>query len=187
MWHDSFVTSLTETEARQPSAQFCVLSVICKEKSVWSIFKSLEQTPSPPSQIKINRRSEWDDLILPYNTTWIHVELPCSYPQKQSQRARKDAPISFWKLKHVFETNPPPSPLGKGLQQLQRPPDEWTPRDWPTGSLKWLKIPSSQPPHPVVKLHFRHSEWHFQTSNKKGMQNTSGPHSHQLCQRKYLT
>lgn len=29
MWLDSSVTSLTETEARQPSAQACVLSVIC--------------------------------------------------------------------------------------------------------------------------------------------------------------
>lgn len=71
---------------------------------------------------------------------------------KNSQRARKDAPISFWKLKHVFETNPPPSLWEKASSHCSAHLRVDTQRIWPIGSLKRLKIPwPSQWLYPAVK------------------------------------
>lgn len=76
-WHQevgSSVTSLTETEARQPSAQVCVLSVICKEKS--EAFLNPWSRHPPPIPNKNNRRSEWDDLIPPYKQHEFMLSFP---------------------------------------------------------------------------------------------------------------
>lgn len=186
MWHDSSVTSLTETEAKQPSAQVCVLSVICKEESVWSIFKSLVQTPTPPQPNKNKQiRMRW--FYTTIHTTWIHVELPCSYPQKQSEGKERCSHLIL-EIETCIWDQPTPLPLGKGLQPLQCPPQSRHPENLAyrfsqaaEDSMTFtVTLPSCEAPFQRLR------EWHFQTSNKKEMQNTSGSHSHQPCQRKYL-
>lgn len=111
--HGIPITSRTETMAEQFSAQG--LSPISHfwKTSMWSIFKSLEQTPFPiPSKNKNQTiRMRWFDTNM-YTTysCWASMFLPT---KKSPRGQRKDAPISFWKLKYVFETNPPPSLQGK--------------------------------------------------------------------------
>lgn len=61
--------------------------------------------------------------------------------KKSPRGQRKDAPISFWKLKYVFETNPPPSLQGKPSSnctalltaQILRPA-------YSSSGVSWLKI-----------------------------------------------
>lgn len=45
------------------------------------------------------------------NSCQASVFLPTTTTTKSPRAQRKDAPISFWKLKYIFETNPPPTPL----------------------------------------------------------------------------
>lgn len=64
MWHDSSVTSLTETKARQPSAQVCVLSIICKEKSEAFLNPWSRHPPPIPNKNKQKIRMRWFDTTI---------------------------------------------------------------------------------------------------------------------------
>lgn len=48
----------------------------------------------------------WYQHVHNMNSCCTSLFLPT---KKHHRRQRKDAPISFWKLKYVLETNPPPS------------------------------------------------------------------------------
>jgi len=84
----------------------------------------------------------WYQHVHNMNSCWASLFLPT----KQVRGQRKDAPISFWKLKHVFETDPPPALWEKALQQLSRTPD----RALPQTSLQLLSSkPADDWRHPL--------------------------------------
>lgn len=128
----------------------------------------------------------WYHHIHNMNSCWASLFLPTETVIEGKERCSH----LILEIETCIWDQPTPPPLGKGLHShcsahrtvdTQRLAYRFSQVAEDSMTTSTATSPSCEAPFQ------RLIEWHFQTSNKKEMQNISGSHSHQFCQRKYLT